>query len=107
MASRLSAVLAGLTAVLLAAAAVAGYARDELVDREAFSQRVASALEDEDVRVVVATRVVDRLVQNVSPELLAVRPLISSTAEALAGTDAFQRVLDACAERGARLARGR
>ena len=93
MASRLSAVLAGLTAVLLAATAVAGYARDELVDREAFSQRVASALDDEDVRVVVATRVVDRLVQNVSPELLAVRPLVSSTTQALAGTDAFQRVL--------------
>jgi hypothetical protein len=92
MASRASSVLAGVTAVLAAAAAISGYARAELVDREAFGQRVASALEDEDVRTVVADRVVDRLAQNVTPEVLAVRPLVSTAVGALAGTPAFQRV---------------
>jgi hypothetical protein len=92
MASRASSVLAGVTAVLAAAAAISGYARSELVDREAFGQRVASALEDEDVRAVVGDRVVDRLAQNVTPEVLAVRPLVSTAVGALAGTPAFQRV---------------
>ena len=92
MASRASSVLAGVTAVLAAAAAISGYARSELVDREAFGQRVASALEDEDVRAVVGDRVIDRLAQNVTPEVLAVRPLVSTAVGALAGTPVFQRV---------------
>jgi hypothetical protein len=92
MTQRVSAVLAGVTAVLASAAAISGYARSELVDQDAFGQRVASALEDEDVRTVVGARVVDRVAQNVTPEVLAVRPLVSSAVRAVAGTAAFQRV---------------
>jgi amino acid transporter len=92
MPQRVSAVLAGVTAVLASAAAISGYARSELVDQDAFGQRVASALEDEDVRTVIGARVVDRVAQNVTPEVLAVRPLVSSAVGALAGAPAFQRV---------------
>ena len=92
MTHRVSAVLAGLTAVLAAATAITGYARAELVDRDAFGKRVAAALEDEDVRAVVGDRIVDRLAENVSPEVLAVRPLLSSAVGAVASTPAFQRL---------------
>ena len=91
MLQRVSAVLAGVTAVLASAAAISGYARSELVDQDAFGQRVASALEDEDVRSVVGARVVDRVAQNVTPGARGTS-LVSSAVGALAGTAAFQRV---------------
>src|SRR4051812_8875035 len=63
-------------AVLLAATAVCGYVRSALVDEHQFSARATSALENPDVRSVVAERVVDGLTRNVVPDVLAVRPLV-------------------------------
>ncbi|HST40275.1 MAG TPA: hypothetical protein VLK58_12235 [Conexibacter sp.] len=84
--------LAVLTAVLLAAAAVAGYARLELVDRDEFSARAVAALDDADVRAVVADKVVDGLAVSVVPDVLAIRPLVTSAIGSLADRPAFKRV---------------
>ncbi|MDW5595300.1 hypothetical protein VSS74_13205 [Conexibacter stalactiti] len=84
--------LAVLTAVLLAAAAVAGYARLELVDRDEFSARAVAALDDADVRAVVAGKVVDGLAVSVAPDVLAIRPLVTSAIGSLADRPVFKRV---------------
>ena len=90
---RMSVALAVLTAVLLAAAAVAGYARYELSDRDEFSARAVSALDDDDVRSVVAEQLVNALASGVSADVLTVRPLLTPAISALADTAAFRRVL--------------
>lgn len=87
-------VLAVLTAVLLAAAGVAGYVRDEIVDRDEFSARAASTLDDGDVRTVVAGKVVDGLAAGVTPDVLAIRPLVASAVAALADTPRFRRIFE-------------
>jgi hypothetical protein len=80
------------TALLLAATAVCGYARSALVDEHEFSARATSALENADVRAVVAARVVDGLARNVAPDVLAVRPLVVPALAALVNTAPFRRV---------------
>ena len=80
------------TALLLAAAAVSGYARSALVDEREFSDRAASALDDADVRAVVADRVVGGLTRSVIPDALAVRPLVVAAVAELAGTSPFRRL---------------
>jgi hypothetical protein len=89
---RVSILLACLTAVLLAAAVLSGYARAELGDAPAFTARAAHTLDDADVRAVLAQRTVDGLVARTSDDLLAVRPLLVTAVEALADTAAFRRV---------------
>jgi hypothetical protein len=91
---RIVVALAVVTAVLLAAAAVAGYARHELVDRGEFSARAASTLDDADVRAVVAGKVVDGLASGVTPDVLAIRPLVTHAVEAVMRTSQFQRIFE-------------
>ncbi len=68
-------VLVVATALLLAAAGLAGYARSALVDDREFSARATAALGDRDVRTELGERVVDGLTGSVLPDLLVVRPL--------------------------------
>ena len=75
---QLAVALVVLTALLLAATAIAGYPRTALVDEQEFSARATSALENADVREVVADRVVGGLTRNVVPDALVVRPLVVS-----------------------------
>ncbi|MDO8211614.1 hypothetical protein [Conexibacter sp. CPCC 206217] len=89
---RIVVVLAVVTAVLLAAAGVAGYVRDELVDRDNFSARAAAALDDADVRAVVADKVVDGVAAGVTPDVLAIRPLVTTAIASLANTAQFKRI---------------
>ena len=89
--------LAILTTLLLVAAGIAGYTRAAFADREAFSARAASALEDEDVRTAVATRVVDRVAGSVSADVLTVRPLLIAALRTLAATPVFRRAAEAAA----------
>jgi hypothetical protein len=89
--------LAVLTALLLAGAGVAGYARAQLADREAFSARAVSALDREEVRTALATRVVDQVAQSVAPDVLAVRPLLVRAVAELAGTPPLRRAVGTAA----------
>lgn len=89
---RLAAALAVLTAVLLAVAAVSGYARYELLDTQEFSARVTSSLDDSDVRNELSRRVVDGVASGVTPDVLAIRPLVTSALAAVADTGPFRRI---------------
>ena len=84
--------MAVVTALLAAAAAVTWYARSALADTEEFTARTTAALDDPDLRAVLADRVVGALTPGVVPDALAVRPLIVPVVAELADTTAFRRV---------------
>jgi hypothetical protein len=89
---RAAVAMAVVTALLVAAAAVTWYARSALADTEEFTARATAALDDSDLRVVLADRVVGALTPGVVPDALAVRPLIVPVVAELADTTAFRRV---------------
>ena len=84
--------MAVLTALLVAAAAVTWYARSALADTEEFTARATAALDDPDLRAVLADRAVGALTPGVVPDALAVRPLIVPVVAELADSTAFRRV---------------
>ena len=92
LSKRAGVALVVLTALLLAAAAVCWYAQAALVDEREFSSRATAALDDPEVRTVVAERVVGGLTRNVAVDAQAVRPLLVPGLAALADTSAFRRV---------------
>ena len=96
---RMSAALVAVTAVLLVATALTGYVRSELVDERAFATRTASALDDQEVRRLLATRMVNGLAASTSSDLLAARPLLVSVVTALVDTPAFRRLFIRAIER--------
>ncbi len=96
---RASAALVAVTAVLLVATALTGYVRSELVDERAFAGRTASALDDPEVRRLLATRMVNGLARSTSSDLLAVRPLLVSAVTALVDTPPFRRLFIRAIER--------
>jgi hypothetical protein len=71
------------TAIVFALAGISGYVRAEFTDREEFAQRVASAVDEPAVRLVLAERVVDGLTPVVAADALAVRPLLVAAVESL------------------------
>src|SRR5215216_375447 len=79
-------------AVLLFVGAIAFYARQELIDREAFADRAVVALDDDGVRRVVAREIVVNLIDRGSTDLVAGRPLLESVVEAVIQTQPFRRV---------------
>ncbi len=79
-------------ALLLAAAALSWYARSALVDGSEFSSRATAALDDSDVRTVLADHVVGGLTRSVVPDALVVRPLLVPAVAALADTTPFRRL---------------
>jgi hypothetical protein len=89
---RAAVAMAVVTALLVAAAAVTWYARSALADTEEFTARATAALDDSDLRVVLADRVVGALTPGVVPDALAVRPLIVPVVAELADSTAFRRV---------------
>ena len=80
-------------ALLLAGAALSWYARSALVDGSEFSSRATAALDDSDVRTVLADHVVGGLTRSVVPDALVVRPLLVPAVAALADTTPFRRLL--------------
>jgi hypothetical protein len=105
---RLGAALVVVTALLAAATAVSGYVRAEFTDKQEFAARTASALDDEDVRIVVAGQMVDGVAHVSSPDLLTVRPLLVRALGGLLDNQAFRRIVTAAvAARHARLTQGR
>ena len=90
---RASAALVAITAALLAAAAITGYVRSELADDRALAARATSALDDEEVRRLLATRMVNGLAGVATSDLLAARPLLISAITAVVDTPPFRRLL--------------
>ncbi len=77
------------TAVLLVATALAAYTWRALFDTDQFANRATAALQDDDVRRLVADRVTDDLLLRAQPDLLAARPIITSAVGGIVGGDAF------------------
>jgi hypothetical protein len=88
---RTSVALVALTAVLVAATALCGYVRWEIVDGDRFSRRAAAALDSRTVRVVMAERLVDALTASAAPNVLVVRPVAVAGVAALADSSRFRR----------------
>ena len=78
-----------ITALLIAGAAVSWYVHEEVESGSRFSTRAASALDDSDVRTVLADRMVGGLTRSVVPDALVVRPLLVPALATLADTSAF------------------
>ncbi|MEA2331491.1 MAG: hypothetical protein QOH58_1629 [Thermoleophilaceae bacterium] len=81
-----------LGALLLLAGTVALYAREQVIDREAFADRAVEALDDDGVRRLVAREIVVNLIDRGSTDLVAARPLVESVVDAVVQTQAFRRV---------------
>jgi hypothetical protein len=79
-----------LASVLLAAAALTGYARLALFNSEQFADRASAALEQPAVREAIGERVTDEVVLRNDADLIAARPLIASAVSGLVGGGAFR-----------------
>jgi uncharacterized membrane protein HdeD (DUF308 family) len=90
-------VLVVLGAVLLFAGTIAFYAREEIIDREAFADRAVHALEDDGLRNLVGRELVVNLIDRGSTDLVAARPLLESVVEAVIQTEPFRRIFRAAA----------
>jgi uncharacterized tellurite resistance protein B-like protein len=90
-------VLIVLGGVLLFAGTIAFYAREEIIDREAFADRALVALDDDGLRRVVGREIVVNAIERGSTDLVAARPLLESVVDAVIQTDAFRRVFRAAA----------
>ena len=87
-----SVVLVVLGAVLLFVGVIALYAREEIIDREAFADRAVAALDDDGLRHLVSREIVVNLVDRGSTDLVAARPLLESVVDAVVQTQPFRQV---------------
>jgi hypothetical protein len=92
-----SVVLVVLGGLLLFAGTIAFYAREQVIDQEAFADRAIEALNDDGVRNLVGREIVVNAVERGSADLVAARPLIESVVEAVMQTDPFRRIFRAAA----------
>ncbi len=81
-------------ALLLFAALFALWAADALVDSDGFSERAVRALDDEDVQRFVSNFLVEELIEQGEPGLIAARPLIEAAVQAVIGTPAFAQLYE-------------
>ena len=95
--SSASIVLVILGAIVLLAGALAFYAREQIIDREAFADRAVTALDDDGLRLVVGREIVTYIVDRGAADLAAARPLVESVVGSLMQTDPFRRVFRAAA----------
>ena len=88
-----------LAALVSLVATVALYARQEVVNREAFADRALAALEDDGVQAVVRAEIVDGLIDRGSGDLIAARPLLESVVDAVIDSRPFRTVFRRAASR--------
>ena len=81
-------------AVLLVAAEWVLWADEVLFDADGFSERAVRALDDDDVQEYVSTVIVDGLIEEGSPDLIAARPLIEAAVQAVIGSAAFEQLYE-------------
>jgi hypothetical protein len=70
-------------------ALVAGYARRAVVDSGQFANRATVALNDDNVKTLVADKITDDVVLKNQQDLLAARPIIQSVASGIVASRAF------------------
>ena len=87
-----SVILAVVAALLATSAAVLGYVRDEIVERDAFTGRVVSSLDDPAVQRFVADRLSRVVAGAGGGDLVVVRPLLARVLAPLSSTPPFRRL---------------
>src|SRR5919108_4324872 len=85
-------VLIVLGAVLLFTGTIAFYAREQVIDREAFADRALEALDDDGLRRLVGREIVVNAIERGSADLVAARPLLESVVDTVIQTEPFRRV---------------
>ena len=90
-------------ALLLLIGGLALYAREEIVDEDAFAQRTTQTLNQEAVRHAVARELAAEVSNAGPPQLVSARPILESVFEALIDTEQFRRVFDDAALQANRL----
>lgn len=88
----LEVVLFATAAVLLVASQFLIFGRTTVFNADRFADRSVEALEEPAVRAAVTEQIVDRIVADGEPDLVAVRPLLISVTEAVVQTNAFKQV---------------
>ena len=68
------------------------WARAVLFDADGFAERATAALENEDVRTVVADRLTDQIIAQSSAELITVRPLIQAAVSQAVASRPFHSI---------------
>ncbi len=86
-------------AIVLVIGGVLFYAREETFDPQAFGQRAAGALDNEEVASVLSDELVDQIIERGEPDLINARPLITTAAETVLGSAPFRTVFREAAER--------
>ena len=95
--------LAVIGAALLVVGGLALYAREEIVDQDAFAQRATQTLDDDAVGHAIARELAAEVSNAGPPQLVSARPILESVFEALIDTTPFQRVFDQAARQANRL----
>jgi hypothetical protein len=99
----LSVVLVIAAAVCAVVGGVALYLRAEIVEPQSFADRSVDALENDDVRTVVAREVVVQLIDQGSTDLVSARPVLESVTAFVIRSDPFKRVFRTAALQGNRV----
>ena len=73
------------------------YIREAVLDADAFADRAAHTLKNDDVRGIVSSRLVDQIIEQGSAELIQARPLLEAATGAALDTGAFQGVFEQAA----------
>lgn len=88
----LSAFVTGVGVLLLLVGALCAYVGEAVVDESGFVRRIEASLGDERVAGLVAQEIVDGVIQE-KPDLVAVRPLLVGTVEAVISSRAARSVI--------------
>lgn len=84
--------LAAVASILVLIAAVAFYARVEVLDEDAFADQAQEALADDEVRTVVARELVVQIAERAEGNLLAARPVLESVVGGVIDSAPFRQL---------------
>jgi hypothetical protein len=90
-------------AVLVVLGTLLFYARSEIVDEHAFADHALEALDDDELRAVVATEITVQLIERGSADVVAARPLIEQVVSTIVDTQPFKQVFREAARQANRL----
>ena len=98
-----SVALAVIGAVFVVLGTLLFYARSEIVDEHAFADNAVEALDDDELRAVVATEITVQLIERGSADVVAARPLIEQVVSTIVDTQPFKQVFREAARQANRL----
>lgn len=89
---RLSIAMIALAGLMLAAAALALYVQRNIFEPARFADHAQATLESPAVRNIAAEQLTEQLIDQINPDLIAVRPVLDAASAALIDTTTFKRL---------------